>query len=78
MAGRTPSNNRSAKLYAQRCKLLEQARKLARTGAHTDHTSILTCLKALEGFADARIRLEDRTFKAQLDRLCALAQGRGI
>jgi hypothetical protein len=32
----------------------------------------------VEGFAETRAQLEDRSFKAQLDRLCALAQGRGI
>jgi hypothetical protein len=78
MAGRTPSNDRSARLYAQRRKVMEQARKLARTGAHADHTTILPCLETLEGFAEARDKLDDRVFKAQLDRLCALAQGRGI
>ncbi len=78
MAGRTPSNKRSARLYAQRGKLLEQARKLARTGAHADHTTILPCLESQEGFAEARSRLEDRAFKGQLDRLCALARGQAI
>ena len=65
-------------IYRQRGKLLEHARKLARTGVHKDHQSILPHLEALEGFADTRIRLEERAFQAQLDRLCALAQGRGI
>ena len=65
-------------IYRQRGKLLEHARKLARTGTHKDHRSILPQLEALEGFADTRIRLEERAFQAQLDRLCALAQGRGI
>jgi hypothetical protein len=78
MAGRTLSNDRSARLYALRGRVLEQARKLARTGAHADHTTILPCLETVEGFADARAKLEDRSFRAQLDRLCALAQGRGI
>jgi hypothetical protein len=57
---------------------LNQARELARTGAHADHKSILPCLETHEGFAETRDKLEDRSFKAQLDRLCALAQGRGI
>jgi phosphoenolpyruvate-protein kinase (PTS system EI component) len=78
MASRTPSNERSARLYAQRSKLLNQARELARTGAHADHRSILPCLESVEGFAEARDKLEDRSFKVQLDRLCALAQGRGL
>jgi hypothetical protein len=78
MAGRTPSNDASARRYAQRRKVMEHARKLARTGAHADHTTILPCLETVEGFAETRVQLEDRAFKAQLDRLCALAQGRGI
>jgi hypothetical protein len=65
-------------IYRQRGKLLENARKLARTGAYADHKSILPCLESQEGFAAARSRLEDRAFRGQLDRLCALAQGRGI
>ncbi len=69
--------NRNA-IYRQRGKLLEHARKLARTGTYKDHQSILPQLEALDGFAGNRIRLEERVFQAQLDRLCALAQGRGI
>ncbi len=69
--------NRNA-IYRQRGKLLEHARKLARTGTYKDHQSILPQLEALDGFAGIRIRLEERAFQAQLDRLCALAQGRGI
>ncbi len=65
-------------IYRRRSRLLEHARKLARTGTHKDHRSIFLHLEALEGFADTRIRLEERAFQAQLDRLCALALGRGI
>jgi uncharacterized membrane protein len=78
MAGRTPSNDRSARLYTRRRKVLQLARNLARSGSHADHTSILPCMEMVEGFAETRAQLEDRSFKAQLDRLCALAQGRGI
>jgi hypothetical protein len=78
MASRTPSNERSARLYAQRSKLLNQARELARTGAHADHKSILPCLESQEGFAETRGKLEERSFKVQLDRLCALARGQAI
>ena len=72
------TKTRNQVIYRRRGKLLEHARKLARTGVHKDHRSILPHLEALEGFADTRIRLEDRAFRGQLDRLCALAQGRGI
>ena len=33
-------------IYRQRGKLLETARKLARTGAYADHKSILPCLES--------------------------------
>ena len=57
--------------YRQRARLLEHARELARTGAHADHRSILPRLEALDGFSEARSRLEDRVFCAQLDGICA-------
>lgn len=65
-------------IYRRRDRLLRHARELARTGVHANHQSILSRLEDLEGFADARSRLEERAFRAQLDRLCAMAQGRTI
>ena len=59
---------------AQRTKVLELARDLARSGCHPDHTSILAQLEPMEGFADARVRLEESAIRLQLDRLCALAR----
>jgi hypothetical protein len=57
---------------------MNHARDLARSGAHPDHKSILPHLEAMEGFSHVRSHFEDRTLRTQLDRLCALAQGRGI
>ncbi len=59
--------------YRQRSRLLQSARELARSGQHRDHTTILPLLEGLDGFADARLRLEERGVRAQLDRLCAAA-----
>ncbi len=61
------------KLYHQRGKIVEQARRLARSGHHKDHTSILPLLALMDGYAAARQRLEDRAVRAQLDQLCILA-----
>jgi hypothetical protein len=65
-------------IYKRRDRLMRYARDLARTGGYANHQTILFRLEGLEGFADARSRLEERAFRAQLDRLCALAQGRTI
>jgi hypothetical protein len=61
-----------------RGKLLRHARALARSGAHPDHTSIIPHLEALEGFSEVRSHVEDRSFRKQLDRVCALARGQAI
>ena len=65
---------KSWKTYHKRGKVVELARRLARSGQHADHTSILPLLEPLEGFEAARIRLEDRAIRAQLDRLCTMAR----
>jgi hypothetical protein len=71
-----------SKTYRERLrlrgKLLNHARDLARSGAYPDHKSIIPHLEALEGFSDARVHLEDRTFQTQLDWVCALARGQAI
>jgi hypothetical protein len=69
----TKSNLR--RLYAQRDKVVRQARKLARTGRYTDLTAILPELEPLEGYTAARERFNDRTLLSQLNRLCAIACG---
>ncbi len=53
--------------------VLNRARDLARTGEHTDHTSIKAALGRMKDFPEARLWLEDRRFGSQLDSLCARA-----
>ena len=63
------------KLHGQRTKILKLARGLARSGQHKSHCSIVAELELLEGLSDAHRCLTDRVISAQLDRLCAMAQG---
>src|SRR5215213_794963 len=58
--------------YAQRRKVLEFARDLARSGRYGDHKSLLAHLESMDGFGGARDDLQ--TYRAQLDGLCALAR----
>ena len=62
-------------LYRKRARVLNYARDLARSGTHADHKSIIPHLEVLEEFAAVRNRVDERAFRGQLDRLCALAQG---
>ncbi len=64
----------SDRVYRRRRQILDQARELARSGQHADHTTIIRELEAIEGFEVARIRLEDRAIRSQLDHLCAMAR----
>jgi hypothetical protein len=61
---------------AQRKRLLDVARDLARSGQHPDHTSVIAELEAMEGFAEARGWFEGSAMRLQLNRLCAVAQMR--
>ncbi len=63
--------------YNQRGLVVRQAQRLARSGQHVDHTTIIPLLESLEGFAAARGRLEDRAVRVQLDRLCVMARSPG-
>jgi hypothetical protein len=58
----------------QRREILKVARALARSGQHSDHSSIETALREIEGFEAAQRWFADWTFRAQLNTLCALAQ----
>ena len=60
------------KTRLQRSQFLNRARDLARSGQYQDHASIMADLEPLEGFAEARERLQD--IRSQLDHLCTLAQ----
>ena len=62
----------SSKARAERTRVLNLARDLARSGRYLDHRSIFAQLETMQGFADARNRLQ--TLRSQLDSLCALAQ----
>ena len=75
----------SWKMSRVRGQMVKHAQQLARSGQHADHTTILPLLARLQGFAEARARLEDRSIRAQLDQLCAKARevrikagGRGV
>ncbi len=60
--------------YHDRHRVIVQAQKLARSGAHADHRTILPLLQHVEGFEVARVRLEEGAIRLQLDRLCASAR----
>ena len=60
----------------RRGQVIEQARRLARSGLHADHATIMRELEGVDGFAAARGRMEDQAIRSQLDKLCTLAQGR--
>jgi hypothetical protein len=62
----------SSKARAERTRVLNLARDLARSGRYLDHRSIFAHLEGMHGFGDARNRLQ--TLRSQLDHLCALAQ----
>jgi hypothetical protein len=66
---------RSDVTYRGRAKVLNHARQLARSGAYPDHKSIIPHLESLDGFEAVRERVEDRFFRLQLDRICALVRG---
>jgi hypothetical protein len=62
------------KAQKQRGKVLSLARKLARTGHYSSHNNIIAELEVVEGFAEARRALTEGPIRAQLDKLCTLAQ----
>src|SRR5829696_629382 len=67
-------SNKSDVIHRQRGKMLNYARVLARSGEHSDHKSIIPLLTDLEDAATVRRWIEDRTFRTQLDKLCAMAR----
>ena len=62
------------KTYHKRGQVVELARRLARSGRHADHTTIIQELAHVDGFEAARVRLADRAVQAQLDKLCLMAR----
>ncbi len=67
----------SWRTYNARHKVIAQAQRLARSGQHTDHTTIIPQLAHMEGFEAARARFEERAIRAQLDKLCVMARNHG-
>ena len=62
--------------YKQRRKVLTQACDLASSGECSSHHAVISRLMVSEDTLIVRELLEDRTFCAQLNMLCAMAQGR--
>ncbi len=61
-------------LYHKRGIVLREAQRLARSGQHDNHTSIVRELERIDGFGAARVRLEDPAMQVQLDHLCTMAR----
>ncbi len=59
-----------------RWKMMNQARELARSGQYTDHEPILAQSEAEAGFDKVRRWMDERAFRAQLNRLCEIAQSK--
>jgi hypothetical protein len=60
-----------------RWTLMNQARTLARSGLYADHAPILAQIGAEAGFEKVRHWIDERAFRAQLNRLCEIAQSKG-
>ncbi len=58
-------------------QVLEQARKLARSGQYPDWAGVVAVLEPVEGFETARRRFEEAAFRSQLNLLCTMAQPSG-
>jgi hypothetical protein len=59
-----------------RWKMMNQARELARSGQYADHEPILAQIQAEADFEKVRRWIDERAFRAQLNRLCELAQSK--
>ena len=60
-----------------RWTMMNQARQLARSGQYADHGPILAQIEAKTGFEKVLRWMDERAFRAQLNRLCELAQSKG-
>ncbi len=67
-------DNENQRFYRHRARLVGQAQRLARSGQYANHASIIPQLAHMEDFEAVRVRLEERAFRAQLDRLCAMSR----
>ena len=59
-----------------RWKMMNQARQLARSGEYSDHVPILAQIEVEVGFEKVRRWIDERAFRAQLNRLCEIAQSK--
>ncbi len=66
--------SRNWKSLYRRGQVVREAQRLARSGQYADHATIIPQLERMEDFEAARARLEERAFRAQLDRLCTMAR----
>ncbi len=60
-----------------RWTLMNQARTLARSGQYADHAPILAQIETEAAFERVRRWIDERAFRAQLNRLCEMAQSKG-
>jgi hypothetical protein len=61
--------------YVQHHKMMNLARKIARSGEHANHHDVLSRLMIMEDPGLVQEWLKNYAFCLQLDRLCAVAQG---
>jgi len=61
--------------YVQHHKMMNLARKIARSGEYANHHGVLSRLAIMEDRGLVQEWLKNYAFCLQLDRLCALAQG---
>jgi hypothetical protein len=59
-----------------RWRIMNQARTLARSGQYADHEPILAQIEAEPGFEKVRRWIDERAFRAQVNRLCEIAQSK--
>jgi len=57
-------------------KLLDKAYRMARTGRHADHQSILPELRRSVEYPQMRAFLESALFLRQIDAICAISRKR--
>jgi hypothetical protein len=69
---------RYSQVQAQRTKLLQKARKLARSGQHAQHLTIVSELEASGEFLEVERCLTNQIISGQLDKLCAMAQASAV
>jgi hypothetical protein len=64
------------RVYSERHKVVAEAQRLARSGEHADHTTIIPLVTSMKGYEAARARLEEPVVLTQLNQLCVLASAR--